>query len=264
MKKLSLFIILILAFVKCSSRQPEIVVIKSEHIAIPDSILVITPENYKPENEYPLVILLHGWSGNFEQWNSITNLQEYSDAYNFIIACPDGLYDSWYINNTMKNNVMYEDFFWNDFIPYLQNNYSLDKNNIFITGLSMGGHGAITLFFKNNKFFKSAGSTSGILDLTAFPENWKIKNAIGNYDEHQKDWEINSAIYLLDSLKNFNKKIIIDCGTEDFAYQVNLNFAKKCYDLGINIKFYSIPGEHNRKHWKKMISKHFEFFANQL
>lgn len=264
MKKFFLIACLIILSISCSEHKSQKIILQSEYIPTADTILVFTPNNYKKEKKYPLVILLHGWSGNYNQWNSISNLQMYADAYNFIIACPDGFYDSWYLNNPLKKNVQWEDFFKKDFIPHLKSNFSLDTNNFFITGLSMGGHGAITLFLKNKDLFKSAGSTSGILDLTFFPERWSIKEGIGSIINFPKIWNNNSAFYLLDSLKNFNKQLIIDCGTEDFAYEVNLNFVKKCYDLGISTKFISIPGEHSGEHWKKMIAKHFEFFNNQI
>ncbi len=264
MKKILFCISITFFSFACTNHNPEILVIDSKFTPVSDSVFVVTPENYQDSKSYPLVILLHGWSGNYKQWNSIVNLQTYANAYNFIVACPDGFYDSWYLNNPLKPSIQFEDFFWKDFIPYLTKSYSIDTNNVFISGLSMGGHGAITLFLKKPEFFKSAGSSSGILDLTFFPDRWSIKDGIGSIKDYPNEWKNNSAIYLLDSLNNFNKKMIIDCGTEDFAYQVNLNFVKKSYDLGINAKFISIPGDHSRKHWKKMIAKHFEFFYKQL
>jgi S-formylglutathione hydrolase FrmB len=264
MKKLLFSLLIVLTIISCENTQPKIAIIESSSLPSADSVLIVTPENYKPTNNYPLVILLHGWSGNYLQWNSILELQDYANAYNFIIACPDGFYDSWYLNNPQKPQLQFEDFFWNDFIVYLTNNYSVDSTNIFISGLSMGGHGAMTLFLKNPDFFKSAGSTSGILDLTFFPDRWSIKNGIGSIITYPDIWKQSSAFFLLDSLKNKEKKIIVDCGIEDFAYQVNLNFVKKCYDLGLNVNFLSLPGAHNREHWKYMLPKHFEFFYNQI
>jgi len=264
MKKLSFYLIFTFILAACSTKNPEIIVIKSKFTPSPDSVLISSPENYNNEKKYPLVILLHGYSGNYTQWNTIVNLQDYSNTYNFIIACPDGFYDSWYINNPLKSDIQFEKFFWNDFIRYLTKSYSIDRNNIFISGLSMGGHGAITLFLKNPKFFKSAGSTSGILDLTYFPDRWSIKEGIGSIKDFPEVWQSNSAYFLLDSTIHSDKKIFIDCGIEDFAYKVNLNFAKKSIDHNLDTKFISIPGDHSRKHWKKMIPQHFEFFYKQL
>jgi len=264
MKKILLFLSIIFLVLSCTAKEPELITIKSKFLPSEDSILVFTPENYTSEKEYPLIILLHGWSGNYNQWNSIVNLQLFADVYNFVISCPDGFYDSWYINNSLKKEMQYEDFFWKDFMPKLKSEYSLDTNNIFISGLSMGGHGAITLFLKNPQLFKSAGSTSGILDLTHFPDRWSIKDGIGSIKTYPNVWEENSALYLLDSTKIRDKKLFIDCGTEDFAYEVNLSFAQKCKELGYDIKFISIPGEHSPGHWKKMIAKHIEFFYQQI
>lgn len=266
MKSIMLIIIIILIFFSgCSNpKPPETVIIESSYLPSQDSVLIFTPESYPKDNSYPLVILLHGWSGNYKQWNSIVHLQDFSDTYNFIIACPDGFYDSWYLNNPLKPSTQYEDFFWNDFIPYLTNNYFIDSSNIFISGLSMGGHGAITTFLKNPDFFNSAASTSGILDLTYFPDRWSIKEGIGSIKDYPEVWKNNSAYYLLDSMVHNNKKLFIDCGTSDFAYQVNINFVTRALEYGLDVEFISIPGSHNSQHWNKMIYKHFEFFYNQL
>lgn len=264
MKHLLFLFILLITLVSCSNHEAEIIVIKSSSLPSADTVFVVTPQNYSPDKEYPLVILLHGWSGNYKQWNSIVHLQDLANAYNFIVVCPDGFYDSWYLNNPLKPQVQYEDFFWNDFIPYLTKSYSIESKNIFISGLSMGGHGAISLFLKNPEFFKSAGSTSGILDLAFFPDRWSIKEGIGSIKDYPEVWENNSAVFLLDSLKHKGKEMFVDCGTSDFAYEVNLNFVKKCYDLNIPVEFTSIPGTHSHKHWRKMIPKHFEFFFKQL
>lgn len=263
MKKILIFLVILIIATACNKPEPALLIIKSSFLPVEDSILVFTPENYSKKNTYPLVILLHGWSGNYEQWSTITNLQNFSDAYNFVIACPDGFYDSWYVNSELKQ-IRFEDFFIKDFLPKLKKEYSLDTNNFFITGLSMGGHGAITLFLKHPGYFKSAGSTSGILDLTHFPDRWSIKDGIGSIKDFPQLWQNNSAFFLLDSAKIGNKKLFVDCGTEDFAYPVNLNFVKKCQDLGYNFKFISIPGTHSHKHWRKMIPKHFDFFYKQI
>ena len=264
MKNYLILFLIIFSFISCYKKEPTLHVVQSKSIPQSDSILVFTPNNYEIDKKYPLVILLHGWSGDYKQWNSISDLQEYSNIYNFIIASPDGFYNSWYLNSPILENSAYENYFINEFLPFLKRSYSIDTTNIFISGLSMGGHGAFTLFLKNSHIFKSAASTSGILDLTQFPDNWEIKEKLGSYDNFPENWQSNSAIYLLDSFQDTSKSILLDCGTEDFAYEVNLNFAKRADELGIKFKFISIYGAHTRDHWKKMLPIHLEFFSNQL
>ena len=226
--------------------------------------MVIKPENYSNEKSYPLVILLHGWSGDYSQLSSIVNLEDLANSYNLLLSCPDGFYNSWYINSKDSSENQYEDFFWQTFIPFLTKNYSIDSNYIFITGLSMGGHGAATLYFKRPEFFKGAASTSGILDITKFPENWEIKEVIGEYKNNIELWERNSAYYLLGKTEKKDLSFFIDCGLSDFAYEVNLDFVKRCYEKEIKVKFISVPGDHNKNYWKRMIPLHFEFFSEQI
>lgn len=257
--KIILFLLASLLFIAKIYSQ-DMLIIEAEYIPYPDTTLVFTPNDYVASKSYPLVILLHGWSANYKQWNNIADMQKYSNEYGFIIATPDGFYDSWYIDNPKKKNVQFEKFFWNDFIPKMYEEYNIDSSKIFISGLSMGGHGAMTLMLKNPDFFLSAGSMSGILDLTFFPDRWSIKEGIGSIKKYPEKWKLNSAYYLLGSIAGLDKHIIFDCGTEDFSYEVNNKFRERCRDLNIKATFISQPGKHNYEYWEKSIDDHFRFF----
>lgn len=225
-----------------------------------DTTVVFTPADYNNSNEYPVVFMLHGWSGNYAQWNKTAGVQQYADKYGFIIVCPDGFYDSWYFNSPIKENSQFETFFIQDLIPDIEKKYSVDKSNLFITGLSMGGHGAVYMFLKHPDLFRSAGSTSGIVDITKFPDKWGLNKVLGNYEKNKSVWEKHSDIYLLKNIKGLNKKLIVDCGTEDFSFNVNKAFADSCKANNIDIKFISGPGTHSHAYWKSSIPGHFKFF----
>ncbi len=226
--------------------------------------LVFKPNNYDSDKTYPLVFMLHGHGGDHTQWSDIADLQQYSDKYNFIIVCPDGNYDSWYVDSPILKESQFESYFFNNLVPEILGNISTDSNNVFITGLSMGGHGAINLFLNHLQFFKSAGSTSGILDLLPFPNNWGIKDVIGDQQTYRENWIKHSAIYNLDKIKNLDKKFIVDCGTEDFAYDVNRRFRDSCEAKGIKINYIQTTGDHSYEYWSKSIIKHFEFFKEMV
>ncbi|MDP4175648.1 MAG: alpha/beta hydrolase family protein [Bacteroidota bacterium] len=259
MKKL-----IIIAFALCFSSifAQEKLILSSDIVPHADTSLVFVPKDYNGTSNYPLLFMLHGWSGNYNQWNDVTGgLQSYADKYKFIIICPDGFYDSWYLDSPVKANSQFETFFFKTLVPNLFDKYKIDKSRIFITGLSMGGHGAMTLLLKHPDFFKSAGSTSGILDITAFPDRWSMLNALGKYSEKPDNWTKNSALFLIKNIKGLDKELIIDCGTEDFAYNVNKAFNEKCIETKIKITFISQPGAHTREYWKSTIDNHFRFFA---
>ena len=262
MKKSLLIFILVLAFIY--------VIVKNFSTSHDDyseyfnQYLVFKPDNYPDNQNYPLLFMLHGHAADYKQWSEIVDLQKYANKYNFIIVCPDGNYDSWYVDSPIDSAIRFESYFFNKLVPEIFKSYNIDKRNIFITGLSMGGHGAINLFFNHPDFFKSAGSTSGILDLLPFPTNWEIKNVLGEQEKHRDNWIKHSAIYNLDKIKDLDKKFIVDCGTEDFAYDVNRRFRDSCEVKGIKIKFIQTAGDHSYDYWAKSIINHFEFFKEMI
>lgn len=241
----------------------DTLLINTDYIPHTDTTLVFYPKDYNPDTSYPLLFMLHGYSGNYAQWSQIANLDSIASNDKFIIVCPDGFYDSWYVDSPMEKNNQYETFFFKNLVPEIFNKYKIDKKNIFITGLSMGGHGAIYFFLKHPNFFKSAGSTSGILDITSFPNNWGMPKVFGSYTLHQKRWQRYSDLYLLNGFKDKNKEIIVDCGTEDFAYKVNKALADSCKADGIPIDFISSPGKHDYNYWRRSIVRQIQFFKDK-
>jgi putative tributyrin esterase len=242
----------------------DTLVFRAAYIPYADTTIVFTPAKYSDNNTYPLLIMLHGYSGNYSQWNDLTDLKKEADKDGFVIVCPDGFYRSWYLNSPVDSTMQYEKFFFTDLVPAIFNKYNIDKSNIFITGLSMGGHGAMYLFLRHPGFFKSAGSTSGILDIMPFPDNWELKNILGNQSQNKEIWHNHSDINLLGNIKRLNKKIIVDCGNDDFAFIVNKRFVEECRKNGIDVKYLTSPGDHNYEYWSKSILKHFEFFSSQV
>ncbi len=48
--------------------------------------------------------MLHGHSGDYKQWSEIVDLKYYANKYNFLIVCPDGNFDSWYVDSPILNS----------------------------------------------------------------------------------------------------------------------------------------------------------------
>ncbi len=260
MKLLTLFFIMFFY----SSFPQTMHVFHPEMLPASDTCLVYIPGDSHNTKPAPALFLLHGWSGNYNQWNEIIDLQNIADETGFIIICPDGLYDSWYLNSPLIKNSQYEDFFFNILFNEVLNSYSIDTSNIFISGLSMGGFGAFNLFLKEPGVFKSAGSTSGVLDISAFPGNWGMNKVLGDSVNHFENYISNSPINRVEKIKSLNKKIIFDCGTEDRIYEVNRKFFEKCRELKIPATFISQPGRHDKEYWKKAIKQHINFFKDLI
>lgn len=145
--------------------------------------VVVVPDGYsKGSDRYPVTYLLHGYSGNYRSWlEGAPEINRYVDEFQMMVVCPDGGYDSWYLDSPMKPKELYETFISKELVQYIDENYKTraDKNHRAITGLSMGGHGALYNAIRHSDVFGAAGSTSGGVDLRPFPKNWNISDKIG-------------------------------------------------------------------------------------
>ncbi len=229
-----------------------------------DTVWVFKPYNYDETLNYPVVYILHGYAGNYQQWDKIMNGQKYADEYNMIIVSPDGFFNSWYINSPNLVNSQYVDFFFKKLMPVIEEKYKIDVKNRFITGLSMGGHGALHLFINDPNKFVSAGSTSGVLDLRGSADTYELRDHLGDFNNNKNRWLAFSALGNIDKFKEAGKEFIFDCGTDDSFYGSNKIFYEKCLENKIPATFISKPGTHNAEYWEQAIKYHFEFFQSKV
>lgn len=261
MRLILLGFLLLLGF---SVNAQDQLIFKSKNLAKPDTTWVFKPQNYQQKDKVPVVFLLHGYSGNYKQWNNIMDAQKYADEYGVIIVCPDGLFSSWYINSPVKTDMQYESFFVDELFSDIRKKYKMDENNVFISGLSMGGHGALYLFIKHHELFKSAGSTSGGVQLSDGFGKYGLADILGNPTATSDIWQKYAVINMIDQLKGLKKPFIFDCGVDDIFYKSNNALKQKCDELKLNATYISQPGAHNRAYWVRSIKQQFDFFKTLI
>ena len=98
------------------------------------------------------------------------------------------------------------------------------------------------------------------MDFTPFPNNWDIKKRLGSFDKHPENWKKNTVVAQLDKVKPNTLSIIVDCGTEDFFYQVNLKLHDEMTKRNIPHEFTTRPGKHNWDYWRRSLRDHILFF----
>ena len=226
--------------------------------------IVITPDTYNSDTQFPVVYLLHGHSGDYSSWTtSLDNTELMADKYNFIIVCPDGNKDSWYFDSPIDSTSRYETYVAKELIAWIDSNYKTIPNRKAraITGLSMGGHGALYLAFRHQDVYGACGSMSGGVDIRPFPNNWGMKKYLGKQSENPNNWEKNTVMNMLHLLTPNTLAITIDCGTEDFFYNVNVRLHEELAYRNIPHTFISRPGKHNWDFWKMSVKYHAMFFA---
>ncbi|KAF4554179.1 S-formylglutathione hydrolase-like protein [Elsinoe fawcettii] len=111
----------------------------------------------------------------------------------------------------------------------------LDGNRVSITGHSMGGHGALTLFLKNPGKYKSVSAFAPIANPINCPWGQKAFKGYFGEDQQQK-WKEHDASELIKKWKGGPLDILIDVGTGDnFLKQDQLlpeNFVKAAAEGG--------------------------------
>jgi S-formylglutathione hydrolase FrmB len=226
-------------------------------------VVVITPADYGSGTALPVVYLLHGYGGNYADWiTKVPSITEASDAYHLIIVCPDGRINSWYFDSPVDTASRYETFVSQELVGWTDAHYKTirDRSGRAITGLSMGGHGALYLSFRHQDIFGAAGSMSGGVDLRPFPNNWDLPAALGSYAQYPQRWEDHSVINLTYLLTGHSLALIIDCGSDDFFYKVNVNLHNLLLERNIPHDFVTRPGGHTWEYWSNAVPYQLLFF----
>lgn len=110
---------------------------------------VCLPEGYDPARKYPVLYVLHGIKGDQNDWfrsgkiNSSTSWWADKTGTEMIIASPYAM--STFYCDGVEGNMAYRTFFFEEFIPHIEQEYSIkaERSSRAIAGISMGGYGAL-------------------------------------------------------------------------------------------------------------------------
>lgn len=242
MKRIFIFTFLLLLAVRVvSAATVDTLAVHSPSMDRDVPVVAIVPEGVSAAEPCPVVYLLHGYSGDETAWLKIKpSLPAIADRERIAFICP-GVGNSWYLDSKVREKSLYETFMIRELLPAVEARYPVvrDRSGRAITGLSMGGFGAMSLAIKHKGLFGAAGSTSGGLDIRPFPQNWEIPQ-LGNGD----------------------LAIVFDCGYDDFFFEVNNDFHDELLRRGIMHDFYVRPGGHTGAYWGNAIDFQIVFFRN--
>jgi len=227
---------------------------------------VVTPDIYdKTGKSYPVLYLLHGYSGNHASWvNDFPQIKQYADQYRMIIVGADGGFSSWYFDSPVDSTMKYETYVIKELVGFIDNSFNTIKNREgrAVCGLSMGGHGALYLSIRHQDIFGASGSMSGGVDFRLFPQNWDLPKRLGDIALHPENWEKNTVTYQLYMIKNNKLAILIDCGIDDFFIAVNRQLHEKMLKLNIKHDYIEGPGGHTKEYWTTALQYQVLYFNN--
>jgi S-formylglutathione hydrolase FrmB len=245
---------------------------------------IYLPADYDTR-KFPVLYLLHGFGDDETGWTQFGEVKHIADKQTekgemtpMIIAMPDGGV-SWYVNSA-DGKGKYEDFFINEFIPFIDANYRTrtEKRYRAISGLSMGGFGTSIMAMKHPDLFSSAAPLSaGIFtaeEIMAMPdENWARALAIP-YGKDLKGKDRISAHYLNNSILDIVAKAstdelkkvryYIDCGDKDFLIKGNMALHAALIDKKVPHEFRVRNGIHNWPYWRTALPEVFSFVSESF
>ena len=156
---------------------------------------IVLPPDYANSNErYPVLYLLHGYSQNYTIWGRNLSAGYYARKLNdLILVLPDGG-NSWYVNYALSEQGQtnnWEDHIIEDVVGYVDKHYRTEarRQGRALSGLSMGGFGALALGLRHPGQFISIGSSSGAL---SFARSQAVRLARGAVETSR---EVNEGNY---------------------------------------------------------------------
>jgi putative tributyrin esterase len=242
---------------------------------------VVLPASYaRNKTAYPVLYLLHGGSGHFGDWLSLTpdkNLvKNLADQYNLIIVMPEGETFGWYMDSPYNPANQFETHIIKEVIPKIDNSYRTVKSNKgrVITGLSMGGHGAMYLSTRHPDLFCAAGTMSGAMDMnyTKFRVNEdfakslkdRFQKLLGTTDPSNPLFFNNSIVNMSEIIQKNGLAITIDCGVEDFLIESNRELHRRLVYNNTPHDYTERPGGHTWAYWQNSLPYHLLFFHKIL
>ena len=133
--------------------------IRDYYLYIPTSI----------QDNAPLIFLLHGYSGSAGGILNYSGMIEVAAEHGFALCVPQGTsdndgYNYWNVGYAFHQNETVDDVdFLVDLAEHLQNEYELDSQNTYVTGMSNGGDMSYMLACQANDIFRAIAPVAGTM-----------------------------------------------------------------------------------------------------
>jgi polyhydroxybutyrate depolymerase len=137
------------------------------------SYQVYVPAAYTPGSPVPVVLNLHGYGSNNTQQMSYGTFSAIADTANFLVLAPQGSADGggtahWNANwGTGVDDIG----FINALLDTISNNYSVNQDRVYSTGMSNGGFMSLTLAGQLDSRIAAVASVTGTMSILQIPAN---------------------------------------------------------------------------------------------
>ncbi len=244
--------------------------------------VVIVPRAYLAEEQeggpcrrWPVVYMLHGYGANYTRyWDMFSQagktLDTLADRYGLILVTPDGNRASWYLDAPADvpdaQNWQYETLITQVAIREVDNRYRTwsEPAGRGITGISMGGHGAMYLAARHPELFGACTSLSGVFKLTDTTNPRELAKRLGSLEENRLRWIEHNVLTQAEKFVGQSTAILFDCGWDDPFIADNRELHFKLMMLHVPHDYIERPGSHRPAYWTNALAYHLQFLADHL
>lgn len=228
----------------------------------------------KGEEKYPLVLLLHGAWDEGDIWVkrlSEETLTQLAQKLQLILVMPNTDPFGWYADSPKG---LIETFLIKELLPQLRAWPQADGRRLALAGLSMGGHGALSLALKYPELFSAVSTLSAITDISAHAAaahpvdpQLGLAEIFGPPGPQGRAWQESSALGLSQkhpqALRSLSLRLAV--GLDDgLTLAENRAYHQVLTSLGLEHRYVESPGGHNWDYWADQLPEALAFLAETL
>ena len=235
----------------------------------------------RPARRYPILYFLHGLGDNEQTlfnsggWTLLDDLRSKHQMGDFLIVAPEGR-RNFYINSA-DGSERYSDFFLTEFLPQIEGKYRVrvGRAGRAISGISMGGYGALRFAFAHPELFSAVSAQSAAL-ITQSPQELDAAGRTGapltgvlgpvfGKPIDVKHWIENNPLALakINAVGLRKMAIYFNCGQDD-----NYGFEKGAAALHdelvkehVKHEYHAYPGDHSLTYFLSHFTEVMEFHS---
>jgi enterochelin esterase-like enzyme len=242
--------------------------------------IYLPPDYESSQRSYPVLYLLHGGGDDQTGWVQFGEVQNITDkaiadgkATPMIIVMPDANTGQRGYANDVKNEWRYEDFFFQELMPYVEKTYRIKKDKHYraVAGLSMGGGGSFTYALHHPELFAAAcplSAATGPLTLEETkPYLEQRNNQKGTDAEIEAYYKRQSVLELIKAMPDDQKKAVrwyIDIGDDDFLFEGNslVHIAMRKKEIPHEFRIHD--GGHTWTYWRAALPTVLGFVSDSF